>query len=53
MGGNLLFSDIRFDLVHDLKVVVVSLWPGPTEEQPTPGGKAKQPSSLGLQLGLE
>lgn len=53
MGGNQLFSDVHFDLVHDISIVVVSLWPGPTEEQPTPGGRAKQHSSLGLQLGLE
>lgn len=53
MDGNQLFSDIHFGLVCDIRVVVVSLWPGPTGEQPTPGGRAKQPSSLRLQLGLE
>lgn len=52
MDGNQLFSD-SFGLVHDIRVVVVSLWSGPTEEQPTPAARTKQPSSLRLQLGLE
>lgn len=43
VDGNQLFSD-SFGFVHAIRVVVVSLWPGLTEEQPTPGSRAKQHS---------
>lgn len=43
-----MFPDICFCPVQDIRVTFRWLWPGPTEEQPTAGARAKQMSSQKL-----